>query len=236
LKLFSSPLWNNLFLIFQVLLLRSLLLPLSWTMFHVVRCTCCNHCIFLLHMTVMTCKWLLISVLTCLDARDCNGVQMWSSMLSRCGFGRRRSAAVSWRIGGKTEGSHKNLAISKSNLLKFISCIRNIGATHRSCCNLLANNRKVTSFYSENYTERSDMISSRKSGWIVDWLQKFSLFTVCCRCDSVFLPGQLPHDGADFLSFSSVYWLEQFVGLQPAGFGNCPAWLNFECVETYRVC
>ena len=51
---------------------------------------------------------------------------------------------------------------------------------------------------------------------------KFSLVAVRCRCDSVFLPAHVLHDGADFLPFSSVYWLEQVVGLQLPGFGSCP--------------
>jgi len=43
---------------------------------------------------------------------------------------------------------------------------------------------------------------------------KFSVVAVRCRCDSVFRPGHVLHDGADFLSLSSVYWFEQVVGLQ----------------------
>jgi hypothetical protein len=52
---------------------------------------------------------------------------------------------------------------------------------------------------------------------------EFSLVAVRFRCDSVFLPGHVLHDRADFISFSSVYWLEQAVGLQLPGFGSCPA-------------
>ena len=52
---------------------------------------------------------------------------------------------------------------------------------------------------------------------------KFSLVAVRRRCYSVLLPGHVLRDGADFLSFSSAYWLEQVVGLQLPSFGSCPA-------------
>jgi hypothetical protein len=54
-------------------------------------------------------------------------------------------------------------------------------------------------------------------------ISKFSLVAVRCRYDSVFVPGHVLHDGADFLSFPSVYWLEQVVGLQRPVCGSCPA-------------